>query len=70
MRKEYTPAILMYVVSALFFIAAVLGAINDNVMWATWLSLGSLWMILASSKLTSIGKQLREEDEREEENKE
>lgn len=70
MRKEYTPAIALYVVSAIFYIAAVLGVFIDSHHWATFLLGGAVIMLLASSKLTKIGKQLREEDEREEENKE
>ncbi len=70
MRKEYTPAIILYVVSAIFYIAAALGVFIDSHHWATFLLGGAVIMLLASSKLTKIGKQLREDDEREEENKE
>lgn len=70
MRKEYTPAIILYVVSAIFYIAAVLGVFIDSHHWATFLLGGAVMMLLASSKLTKIGKQLREDVEREEENKE
>ncbi len=66
MRKEYTPAIILYVVSAIFYIAAVLGVFIDSHHWATFLLGGAVIMLLASSKLTSIGKKLREEEEREE----
>lgn len=70
MRKEYTPAIILYIVSAIFYIAAVVGLFIDSHHWATFLLGGAVIMLLASSKLTKIGQQLREEDEREEENKE
>jgi uncharacterized membrane protein len=70
MRKEYTPAIILYVVSAIFYIAAVLGLFIESHHWATFLLGGAVMMLLASSKLTKIGKQLREDEEREEENKE
>ena len=73
MRKEYTPAIILYIVSAVFYIAAVLGAFIDSHHWATFLLGGAVIMLLASSKLTKIGKQLREDEEipkEHEENKE
>lgn len=64
MDKKYTPAILVYVASALFYLVAAVGAFVDNSTWATWLCLGSAFMLLASSKLTKVGKQLREEEEK------
>ena len=70
MQKEYTPAIIMYVVSAVFYIAAVVGLFIDSHHWATFLRGGAVMMLLASSKLTKIGKRLREDEEREEDNKE
>ena len=70
MQKEYTPAIILYIVSAIFYIAAVLGVFIESHHWATFLLGGAVMMLLASSKLAKIGKQLREDDEREEENKE
>lgn len=63
MQKEYTPAIILYVVSAVFYIAAVVGLFIDSHHWATFLLGGAVMMLLASSKLTKIGKQLREEEE-------
>ena len=66
MRKEYRPAILMYIVSALFYVAAIIGAVSHSSQWATWMCLGALWMLLASSKMTQIGKKLREDEEKEE----
>jgi len=56
----------MYIVAALFYVAAAVGGFADSPTWATWLCLGSLWMLLASSKLTKIGKELREEEEKKE----
>ncbi len=70
MQKEYTPAIILYVVSAVFYIAAVVGLFIDSHHWATFLLGGAVMMLLASSKLTKIGKRLREDEEREEDNKE
>ena len=70
MQKEYTPAIILYVVSAVFYIAAVVGLFIDSHHWATFLLGGAVMMLLASSKLTKIGKRLREDEEREEGNKE
>ena len=70
MQKEYTPAIILYVVSAVFYIAAVVELFIDSHHWATFLLGGAVMMLLASSKLTKIGKRLREDEEREEDNKE
>ena len=70
MQKEYTPAIILYIVSAIFYIAAVLGVFIESHHWATFLLGGAVMMLLASSKLAKIGKQLREDEEREEDNKE
>ena len=70
MQKEYTPAIILYVVSAVFYIAAVVGLFIDSHHWATFLLGGAVMMLLASSKLTKIGKRLCEDEEREEDNKE
>ena len=70
MQKEFTPAIILYVVSAVFYIAAVVGLFIDSHHWATFLLGGAVMMLLASSKLTKIGKRLREDEEREEGNKE
>ena len=66
MRKEYTPAIILYIVSAVFYLAAVVGLIIDSHHWATFLLAGVLVMLLASSKLVKIGKKLGEKEKREE----
>ena len=66
MRKEYLPAILIYVASALLFVAAAVMLFTKNHHWATVLLLGIVAMLFASSRLVKIGKKLREEDEREE----
>ena len=67
MRKEYLPAILLYVASALFFIASGVMLYKSNIHWATVLLLGIAVMLLASSSLVKIGKKLREDDEKEKE---
>ena len=64
-RKEYLPAILIYVLSAALFIAAAVMFFVKNIHWATFLLLGIVVMLVASSQLVKIGKRLREEDERE-----
>lgn len=66
MRKEYLPAILIYIVSAVFYITAAIMFFTHNYHWATFLFLGVAVMLFASSRLVKIGKELREEDEREE----
>ena len=65
-RKEYLPAILLYIVSAALFISAVIMLFTKSIHWATVLLLGIILILVASSRLVKIGKRLREEDEREE----
>lgn len=65
-RKEYWPAILLYVASALLFIASAILLFNKNIHWATVLVLAVAVMLLASSQLVKIGRRLREKDETEE----
>ena len=64
MRKEYLPAILLYVASAIFYIAAAVMFFTHNYHWATVLLLGILVMLFASSRLVKIGNKLREEEEK------
>ena len=66
-RKEYLPAILLYVASAIFYIAAAVMFFTHNYHWATVLLFGILFMLFASSRLVKIGNKLREDEEREEE---
>ena len=68
-RKEYLPAILIYIASAIIYIASAVMFFNHNHHWATVLLLGIATMLFASSLLVKIGKKLREEDEREESKK-
>ncbi len=63
MKNGYKIAYLNYIVSALWYIAAVIGFINDSDMAAMWLCLGSVWLCLASSSLVKAGKKQREEEE-------
>lgn len=63
MRKEYIPAIVWYVISAILYVAAVVCLFLQSYHWATFLLLGMVVMLFASSKLTSIGKELREAEE-------
>ena len=65
-RKEYLPAILLYIASAVFYVAAVIMFFTNNYHWATFLLLGIVTMLFASSRLVKIGNRLREDDEREE----
>ena len=64
MRKEYLPAILVYVVSAILYVAAAVLFFKHNIHWATVLLFGIIVMLFASSRLVKIGKKLREEDEK------
>lgn len=63
MRKEYIPAIVWYVISAILYAVAVLCLFLHSHHWATFLVLGLAVMLFASSKLVNIGKKLREEEE-------
>ena len=62
MRKEYIPAIVWYVISAILYIAAVVLLFLHSYHWATFLLLGIATMLFASSRLVNIGKKLREEE--------
>ena len=63
MRKEYTPAIILYVLSAILFVASAIFAHLDNYNWATIGLCGVIIMLFASSRLVKIGNKLREQDE-------
>lgn len=63
MRKEYIPAIILYIAAALFFVAAAVCLVIAHYTWATWLLIGIALMLFASSKLVQIGKKLREDEE-------
>ena len=65
-RKEYLPAILIYVVSAICFIVALVLMFRKNIHWSTFVLLGIVVMTYASSVLVKIGNKLREDEEREE----
>ena len=63
-RKEYLPAILIYIVSAICFIVALVLMFRKNIHWSTFVLLGIVVITYASSVLVKIGKKLREEDEK------
>ena len=63
-RKEYLPAILLYVISAIAFIASLILLYIKSIHWATFLLLGIILMLVASSQLVKIGKRLRKEDDK------
>ena len=63
-RKEYLPAILIYVVSAICFIVALVLMFRKNIHCSTFVILGIVVMTFASSVLVKIGRRLREEDEK------
>ena len=64
-RREYLPAILIYILSTALFIAAAVMFFVKNIHWATFLLLGIVVMLVASSQLVKIGKKLREDEENE-----
>ena len=66
MRKEYLPAILIYIASAILYIAAVVMFFTHNYHWATVGLFGIIFLLVASSRLVKIGKFLREQEENEE----
>lgn len=61
MRKEYIPAIVIYVASALLYVTAAVLLFIQNHHWATFLLLGIATMLFASSKLVNIGKKFNKE---------
>ena len=63
MRKEYIPAIVWYIISAILYVAAAVLLFLHSHHWATLLILGVAAMLFASSRLVNIGKKLREEEE-------
>lgn len=65
-RKEYLPAILIYILSALCFVVAVVLMFRKNIHWSTFILLGIVIMVVASSVLVKIGNKLREDEERNE----
>ena len=68
MRKEYLPAILIYIASAILYVVSAVMFFTNNYHWATVLLFGIVAMLFASSRLVKIGKKLREEDDGEESN--
>ena len=67
-RKEYLPAILIYVVSAICFAVAIVLMFRKNIHWSTFVLLGIVVMTYASSVLVKIGNKLREDEEKGETN--
>ena len=62
-RKEYLPAILIYIVSAICFVVALVLMFRKNIHWSTFVLLGIVVMTYASSVLVKIGNKLREDEE-------
>lgn len=55
MKKNLT-VILYYAASVCFYIAAIIGFMNDNSMATVWFCLGSAMLCLGSAKLSKIKK--------------
>lgn len=68
MRKEYSPAMVVYAISFGFCVAAAICFFTKDINWATWLVIGIGLLVFASSLLTKAGKKLREDEEREKSN--
>ena len=64
MRKEYIPAIILYAISALLFVASAVCVYFDNVHWATVGLFAVSLLLFASSRLVKIGNKLRKDDEK------
>lgn len=64
MRKEYIPAIILYAISALLFVASAVCVYFDNVHWATVGLFAVSILFFASSRLVKIGNKLRKDDEK------
>ena len=65
-RKEYLPAILLYVISAIAFIASLILLYIKSIHWATVLFVAVGIMLWASSLLVKIGNKLRKEENQDE----
>lgn len=65
MRKEYLPAILIYIVSAVLCVASAVMFFAHNYHWATVGLFGIIFLLVASSRLVKIGRKLREDEEKE-----
>lgn len=65
MHKKYIPVMLIYTVSFSFFVAAAIGFFTSDINWATYLLIGFLLLLFASSRIVKVGKKLREEEESE-----
>ena len=65
MRKEYLPAILIYIASAIMYAASALMYFFHNHHWATVGLFAIIIMLFASSRLVKIGRKLREDEENE-----
>ena len=65
MRKEYLPAILIYIASAILYIVAAVMFFTHNHHWATVVLFAIITMLFASSRLVKIGRKLREDEENE-----
>ena len=70
MRKEYIPAIILYAISALLFVASAVCVYFENIHWATVGLFAVSLLLFASSRLVKIGNNLRKEGEKKEKEEE
>lgn len=61
MRKEYYPAIAIYALSAVLFVAAIVGYVLKMGFATPCLLCGVALHLFASARLTKIGRNLRED---------
>lgn len=67
MRKEYIPAMIIYGISAVFFILAVISALTKGgTDWVNFVCLGVLWLAVASSRLVDAGRRIRQQEQKDE----
>ena len=65
MRKEYIPAMIIYGISAVFFIVAVISALTKGgTDWVNFVCLGVLWLAVASSRLVDAGRKIRQQEQK------
>ena len=65
MKNKKIVSILNYLTAVCFYIAAMLGYVNDSSMATVWLCLGSVWLCLGSYWLMKSKKDGKEDQDEE-----
>lgn len=64
MKKEKTIVVLNYLTAVCFYIAAIIGYVNDNSMATVWLCLGSAWLCIGSLTLNKFKNKDKNDNEK------